>query len=106
MTSLTESQPAAAEQEMMGDKILFIEEPRKIRFDRYEERPIEPGEVLLRTLYSGISAGTEMTIYRGSNPYAKKVWDTDLKLFLNAQHDPRMYPCSLGYEEVGKVVEV
>jgi 2-desacetyl-2-hydroxyethyl bacteriochlorophyllide A dehydrogenase len=87
------------------DKILIIEEPRKIRFDSYEERAVEPGEVLVRTLYSGISAGTEMTIYRGSNPYARKRWDPELKLFLNAQHDPRMYPTPLGYEEVGRVVE-
>ena len=56
------------------DKILLIEAPRKIRFDAYEERGIEPSEVRVRTLYSGISAGTEMTIYRGSNPYAKKRW--------------------------------
>jgi 2-desacetyl-2-hydroxyethyl bacteriochlorophyllide A dehydrogenase len=88
------------------DKILIIEEPRKIRFDSYDERALEPNEVLLRTLFSGISAGTEMTIYRGSNPYAKKRWDSELKLFLNAQHDPRMYPTPLGYEEVGRVVEV
>jgi 2-desacetyl-2-hydroxyethyl bacteriochlorophyllide A dehydrogenase len=88
------------------DQILLIESPRKIRFDSYEERAPEPSEVRVRTLYSGISAGTEMTIYRGSNPYAKKRWDSELKLFLNAEDDPRMYPCPLGYEEVGEVVEV
>jgi 2-desacetyl-2-hydroxyethyl bacteriochlorophyllide A dehydrogenase len=88
------------------DKILLIEAPRQIRFDSYEEREIEPDEVLLSTLYSGISAGTEMTIYRGSNPYVKKRWDPELKLFLSADSDPRMYPCPLGYEEVGRVVRV
>jgi 2-desacetyl-2-hydroxyethyl bacteriochlorophyllide A dehydrogenase len=88
------------------DKILLIEAPGKIRFDKYEERAIEPGEVRVRTLYSGISAGTEMTIYRGSNPYAKKRWDAELKLFLNAEDDPRMYPTPVGYEEVGRVEEV
>lgn len=62
--------------------------------------------MLVETLYSGISAGTEMTIYRGSNPYVKKRWDAELKLFLNAEEDPRMYPTPLGYEEVGRVVEV
>ena len=44
-----------------------------------EERALEPSEVRVCTLYSGISAGTEMTIYRGSNPYAKKRWDGELK---------------------------
>jgi threonine dehydrogenase-like Zn-dependent dehydrogenase len=88
------------------DKILLIESPGKIRFDTYEERAVEPGEVRVRTLCTGISAGTEMTIHRGSNPYAKKRWDAELKLFLSAEDDPRMYPCPLGYEEVGRVVEV
>jgi len=31
--------------------------------------------VRLRTLYSGISAGAELTAYRGSNPYLHKRWD-------------------------------
>ena len=88
------------------DKILLVESPRHIRFDEYEERVLEPNEVRVCTLYSGISAGTEMTIYRGSNPYAKKRWDSELKLFLNADDDPRMYPTPVGYEEVGRVVEV
>jgi 2-desacetyl-2-hydroxyethyl bacteriochlorophyllide A dehydrogenase len=47
-----------------------------------------------------------MTIYRGSNPYAQKRWDPELKLFLPASDDPRLYPCPLGYEEVGYVEEV
>jgi threonine dehydrogenase-like Zn-dependent dehydrogenase len=88
------------------DEILIVEAPQRLRFDQYEERAVEPDEVLVRTLYSGISAGTEMTIYRGSNPYAKKRWDAELKLFLNAEDDPRMYPTPLGYEEVGRVEEV
>ena len=30
-----------------------------------------------RTWYSGISAGTELTAYRGSNPYLTSTWDPD-----------------------------
>jgi len=88
------------------EEILLIREPRVIGFEEYEPGPITPGQVRLRTLYSGISAGTEMTIYRGSNPYGHKKWDPELKLFLSAQDDPRFYPLPVGYEEVGYVVEV
>ena len=36
----------------------------------------------MRILYSGISAGTEMTAYRGSNPYLVKRWESERRLFL------------------------
>src|SRR5438067_8310725 len=88
------------------ETVLLMQEPRRVVFQDYEPPPLEPDQVRVRTLYSGISAGTEMTIYRGSNPYAKKRWDAELKLFLNAEDDPRMYPTPLVYEEVGRVVEV
>ena len=68
--------------------------------DWTEHNVSDPGITLIE-LFAWM---TEMTIYRGSNPYAKKRWDAELKLFLNAQQDPRMYPTPLGYEEVGRVV--
>jgi 2-desacetyl-2-hydroxyethyl bacteriochlorophyllide A dehydrogenase len=65
-----------------------------------------PDEVLLETVYSGISAGTELTAYRGSNPYLEKVWDPSRKLFVPGSSS-RSYPWdSIGYEEVGRVVAV
>src|SRR4051812_12368951 len=88
------------------ESVLIMQEPRRVVFEEDEPPPLEPGQLRVRTLYSGISAGTEMTIYRGSNPYAQKRWDPDLKLFLAADDDPRLYPCPLGYEEVGYVAEI
>lgn len=88
------------------EQILLMQEPRVVVFNDYEAQPLEPGSVRIKTLYSGISAGTEMTIYRGSNPYGHKRWDVNLKLFLAAQDDPRFYPAPLGYEQVGYVTEV
>jgi hypothetical protein len=52
----------------MGKVVVFTG-PRTVGFESYEDRPLRPREVRLRTLYSGISAGTELTAYRGSNPY-------------------------------------
>jgi threonine dehydrogenase-like Zn-dependent dehydrogenase len=57
----------------MGRVVVFTQ-PRTINIDTYEDRPAAT-EVRLRMLYSGISAGTELTAYRGSNPYIHKKWD-------------------------------
>jgi 2-desacetyl-2-hydroxyethyl bacteriochlorophyllide A dehydrogenase len=90
----------------MGNVVLFTA-PRQVGFDTYEERPLREGEVRLRTLYSGISAGTELTAYRGSNPYLQKRWDGQSRLFVEAEQTSQQYPLSgWGYEEVGEVVEV
>jgi threonine dehydrogenase-like Zn-dependent dehydrogenase len=63
-------------------------------------------EVRLRTLYSGISAGTELTAYRGSNPYLTKKWEESARLFVDGS-TTFAYPVDgWGYEEVGEVVEV
>ena len=48
-----------------------------------EDRPLGPDDVRLKTLFSGISAGTELTAYRGSNPSLTKRWDEELRLFVD-----------------------
>jgi len=68
--------------------------------------PCPSGQVRVRTLYSGISAGTELTAYRGSNVYLNKRWDADRRLFLPGEQSVS-YPLSgWGYSEVGEVIEV
>ncbi|HSJ86099.1 MAG TPA: zinc-binding alcohol dehydrogenase [Anaerolineales bacterium] len=90
----------------MGNVVVFTE-PRKVGFESYEDRPLKSHEVRLRTSYSGISAGTELTAYRGSNPYLHKQWDPSRKLFVPSEEPSLQYPVSgWGYEEVGEVVEV
>jgi len=90
----------------MGKVVVFTQ-PKTVGFESYEDRPLKPHEVRLRTLYSGISAGTELTAYRGSNPYLHKQWDASRKLFIPAEQPTLQYPVSgWGYEEVGEVVEL
>jgi 2-desacetyl-2-hydroxyethyl bacteriochlorophyllide A dehydrogenase len=90
----------------MGKVVVFTQ-PKTVGFESYEDRPLKPHEVRLRTLYSGISAGTELTAYRGSNPYLHKQWDSSRKLFIPAEQPTLTYPVSgWGYEEVGEVVEL
>jgi 2-desacetyl-2-hydroxyethyl bacteriochlorophyllide A dehydrogenase len=70
------------------------------------ERTPQPGEVLIRTLYSGISAGTELTAYRGSNPYLNKRWNDDSRLFVEGDTSISYPVDGWGYEEVGEVVSL
>jgi threonine dehydrogenase-like Zn-dependent dehydrogenase len=68
------------------------------------EPDLQPDEVRIRTLYSGISAGTELTAYRGSNPYLNKRWDDDSRLFVDGETSISYPVDGWGYEEVGEVV--
>lgn len=90
----------------MGTGVVFTG-PRMVDFESYDDAPLGPHELRVRTLYSGISAGTEMTSYRGSNPYLSKHWDAKNRLFLASESPSQTYPLSgFGYEEVGQVVEI
>jgi threonine dehydrogenase-like Zn-dependent dehydrogenase len=68
--------------------------------------PLGEDEVRIRTLYSGISAGTELTAYRGSNPYLTKRWNEDDRLFVDGSTSIEYPVNGWGYEEVGEVHEV
>jgi threonine dehydrogenase-like Zn-dependent dehydrogenase len=80
---------------------------RAVGFAEEEDAPLADDEVRLRTLFSGISAGTELTGYRGSNPYLNKRWDEERRLFVPHPSASLAYPVAgWGYEEVGRVEEV
>ncbi len=90
----------------MGQALVFAE-PRQIAFEAEPDHPLEAGQVRLRTLYSGISAGTELTAYRGSNPYLHKRWDAERRLFIPSDQPTSSYPMrGWGYEEVGEIIEI
>jgi threonine dehydrogenase-like Zn-dependent dehydrogenase len=80
--------------------------PRQVGLREYPEPTPEPDEVRVRTLYSGISAGTELTQYRGTNPYLDKQWDAERAVFLTGA--PTLsYPLDVwGYSEVGVVDQI
>jgi threonine dehydrogenase-like Zn-dependent dehydrogenase len=87
-------------------RVVTFEGPREVGIREYEEPALMPHEVRLRTLYSGISAGTEMTAYRGSNPYLSKRWENERRLFLEDEVSIEYPVEGWGYEEVGEVAEV
>ena len=80
--------------------------PREVGLVEVEAQPLEPGTVRVRTWYSGVSAGTELTAYRGTNPYLTGTWDPGERMFLPGT-PTHPYPLEgWGYSEVGEVVEV
>ncbi len=88
-------------------KALILTGPETLGFEQVAEQPLAPDEVRVRTLFSGISAGTELTQYRGTSPFMGKSWDDDRRLFVAGATPSLPYPVrSLGYEEVGEVVEI
>jgi 2-desacetyl-2-hydroxyethyl bacteriochlorophyllide A dehydrogenase len=89
----------------MGNWVVSLAGPRRISLEPCPADPLGPGQVRVRTCYSGISAGTELTLYRGSNPRLTKHWDDTTRMFVPRQQ-PAPYPVAgFGYEEVGEVVE-
>jgi threonine dehydrogenase-like Zn-dependent dehydrogenase len=85
--------------------IVMFQAPFTIAIAEEAPRALAADEVRLRTLFSGISAGTELTAYRGTNPYLHKRWDEARRLFI-AGEEPRSYPMpAWGYEECGEIVE-
>ncbi len=97
---------------------LALHGPRDLAIVELPDAPLSPTQVRVQTLYSGISAGTELTQYRGTNPYLHKAWDPASRLFLSiagaagaagaavATAPGTPWPLvGWGYEEVGTVVE-
>lgn len=77
-----------------------MREPRRgeIRLERL--RAPGPGEVLVRTLHSGVSRGTEMLVFRGGVPESQ--WQTMRAPF---QGGDLPGPVKYGYLSVGRVEE-
>ena len=88
-------------------RTLVLEGKRKLELREQPEAPLLAGEVRLRSRLSGISHGTELSLYRGTSAFSDKVFDRGLRAFV-APHagTTSAYPATLGYEMVSEVVEV
>lgn len=84
---------------------LVLEGPGRLEFVERELPALEDSGFRVETLFTGLSAGTELTYYKGTNPYLQSSWDPDYALF--APGTPATaYPVEqLGYMEVAEVVE-
>ena len=84
----------------MNDRALVIE---SVGNPAVRPVPRPDGPVLVRTLYSGVSAGTELTFLNGTNPALHSSFDPELGLFRPGE-PAAAYPVTrLGYMEVARV---
>jgi threonine dehydrogenase-like Zn-dependent dehydrogenase len=88
-------------------KTLVLNAPRDLCFEDTPYAPLGADEVRIATLYSGISAGTELTQYRGTSPFLHRRFDEARRLFVDGGAPSSPYPVrNLGYEEAGEIVEL
>ena len=86
-------------------KSIVFEGPREIGLGESELPALGPCDVRIRTLFSGISRGTEMIFYRGEGPFHTTIRDPELMLHFDAREKKGVYPVQFGYENVGRIVE-
>lgn len=92
---------------MPSSSALVLTAPRTLTFEEVPSAPLGPDEVRIRTLFSGISAGTELTQYRGTNPFMHRRFDETQRLFSDDGAPSWGWPVrNLGYEEAGEIIEV
>lgn len=88
------------------ERVVQFTGPRQVEVAEHESSPLPPGHLRVRTRYSGISAGTELTAYRGTNPYLTRTWDAGARLFRDGAAGIEYPVTGWGYSEVGEVTEV
>lgn len=86
-------------------EIVQFNAPGDVALVECDPMPLGPDGVRIRTWYSGISAGTELTAYRGTNPYLTGTWDAERRLFVKGEPTFAYPVAGWGYSEVGEVVE-
>jgi threonine dehydrogenase-like Zn-dependent dehydrogenase len=82
-----------------------VAEPgRPVVLEDVEPEPGD-GQAWVHTLWSGISAGTEVAQVRGTDPHHQVGWDRELRSFSPAGRRSGYPVGGLGYMEVGRVTE-
>ena len=82
-------------------KEIWFAKPRQVEVRKSQIRSPEPGEVIVSTQYSAVSAGSELLVYRGEAPN-----DIPLDSTIESLQSDLEYPLRYGYSCVGEVIEV
>ncbi len=80
---------------------LIFEAPERVSVRQETLPPLPPDQVLVKSLFSAISAGTELLFYRGQIPPDLPVDETIASL-----KGQFAYPLKYGYSLVGQVVQI
>ena len=94
--------------DLMNDKLeyrqskeVWFTAPNQVEVRKTELRKPGPTEVLVSVLYSAISAGSELLLYRGEMPI-----DMPLDSSIESLKTDVAYPKKYGYACVGSIIEV
>ncbi|MCB8951146.1 MAG: zinc-binding alcohol dehydrogenase [Ardenticatenales bacterium] len=82
-------------------QVVYFTAPREVVVRTEPLPPPGAGQVLVRTLVSAVSAGTEMLAYRGEMPVNVPLDET-----IAGMSQPFHYPTPYGYAAVGEVIAV
>lgn len=88
---------------------LLVTAPREIGYGEYEDAQLKGNQVLVETTVSGIKHGTEINLYRGTNPFAEEVFDPVLRVFRPLEPGENVapfFPHTLGSWAAGVVKQV
>jgi threonine dehydrogenase-like Zn-dependent dehydrogenase len=89
----------------VSDRVIVVTGPVAVEIREEEPAPPREGTFRVDTLYSGVSAGTELSYVKGTNPMLSASFDPELGLFRPGE-PAQAYPVTrLGYMEVGRVTE-
>jgi predicted dehydrogenase/threonine dehydrogenase-like Zn-dependent dehydrogenase len=89
----------------MTVRVLQVVAPGEPALVDEADQPVGDGRFRVDTLFSGVSAGTELTFVKGTSPHLSTAWDPVLGLF-HADRPGTGYPVRrLGYMQVGRVTE-
>lgn len=86
-------------------RVLVVEGPERAVLREEPEPPLADGRFRVRTLYSGVSAGTELAWFKGTSPFLDATWDAALGLFRPGEPGAGYPVLKLGYMEVGRVTD-
>ena len=99
---------AATDREHAGqgtERNVVVEGPGRVAVREEPRGPVPAGAFRVTTLFSGVSAGTELSYIKGTNPFLAQRWDADLGLFVPGEPDAGYPVTRLGYMEVATVTE-
>lgn len=84
----------------MNRRVLYLEEPYKVAVREEKLRPPAPGQVMVTTLFSALSPGTDLLIYHGQAPAAPGMDE-----IIPSPREGFEFPLKYGYSAVGRVTE-
>ncbi|MFC4011717.1 zinc-binding alcohol dehydrogenase [Nonomuraea purpurea] len=87
------------------NRVLSIEAPGHVTLVEEKLSDLPEGGFVVATTHSGVSAGTELTYVKGTNPYLGATWDPALGLFMDGAPSIAYPVRGIGYMQVGLVVE-